>query len=151
MSKKVYLCGAMEYTDDNGAGWRQEYKERLERTFDFKCIVPEDYEEDIIGDCNIRQLKKDKIDEYIITVRKLIDRDIQLVEESDLIICNWNGEMSSGTFHEAGHAYLKNKESFLVTSFNFCDVPGWFLSCFSNAFKSLDDLVAYLDYIGIGE
>ena len=70
--------------------------------------------------------------------------DINIVRSSDLLIIRWNGERMSGTIHEAGEAFLLGVPVYLVTNQPIEEIPGWFLSCCTEAFQSLSCLLLFL-------
>lgn len=141
---KVYLAGSIEYSEDSGLIWRREFAKEL-NSLGIKCIVPNDEEENILNGIDIKELKKKNIFKYKNLMRKFIDLDLSLIDKSDFIVCRWEGEMSAGTFHEVGHAYENNQPLYLVTSFNYVDIPGWFFACFDRVFPDLKSLIDFLD------
>jgi len=151
MKKVCYLAGAMESKGDAGLKWRREYQKIL-KDLDISCIIPNDEEDNIIKNLNIKELKKTDIKElkktdinkYIKIIREFIKQDLKFIDNSDMVIVKWNGERSSGTFHEVGHAYEIGKPTYLVSSLSNENILGWFLACFTKRFYNLNELVRYL-------
>lgn len=143
MKKLAYLAGAMENVPDQGLKWRQEYEKELSK-LKYKCIIPnnEEYE---VSNKDMKSLKKTNIDEYIREMRKFITLDLDFVVKSDIVVCKWEGEVSSGTNGEITYGYIFGVPCYLVTSLPFEEIPGWFLACFSNVFKNLDELIKFLE------
>jgi len=142
-NKIAYLCGPMEYADDNGDEWRREYASKL-LELNIRSIVPNNEEKKIKGIYSMNELKKSNIGKYIQIMREFIRMDLTFVEAADVIITRWEGEASAGTIHEAGKAYELGKPCYLITSRSDKEVLGWFLACFTKIFNSLDELVEYL-------
>jgi nucleoside 2-deoxyribosyltransferase len=142
--KTAYLAGPMEYAQDNGLGWRLEYERDLSK-LSIRSIIPNFEEKQILNGLDLPHIKKTDIDRHNQVIRAFIKQDLRFVEDVDYVIVNWNGERCSGTIGEAQHAYLCGTPAYLVTSKPFHEVPGWFLACFTKAFHSKRDLLAYLE------
>ena len=142
-NKVAYLAGAMEYAPDEGFPWRHLLSSAL-RDINIESIIPNDVEEKLKMGYNIDKLKKTDITLYVEIMRSFIKADLELIESVDMVIVNWNGEKTSGTFHEVGYAYQLGKPCYLITSKPLCEVPGWFLSCFTKIFTNTSELTRYL-------
>jgi nucleoside 2-deoxyribosyltransferase len=140
-SGKIYLAGPMEYAEDVGRAWRAEATEKL-GALGYQCINPEQAETHIATAEEMVRLKREDIREYVRKMRRIIDLDTETVaSEVDFVICNWEGEPSSGTMAEALVAYDYMIPFYLVTSLPLEEVPGWFLSCCTEVHPSLDSLI----------
>jgi len=142
-SKTAYLAGPMENLKDEGLAWRRRFSRALKK-IGIDSIIPNDEEIQIKQEYNLPELKKTDIDKYIEIIRSFIEMDLKFVESVDMLVVKWEGEMSSGTFHEVGYAYQLGTPCYLVTSKALHEVPGWFLSCFTKVFSELDVLIWYL-------
>ena len=142
-NKTVYLAGAMESLADEGLSWRRQFSTVLQ-SIGIKSIIPNDEEKNIKEKYNMAELKKTDIDKYIEIIRAFISMDLKFVENVDMLIVKWEGEVTSGTIHEVGYAYQLGKPCYLVTSKLPHEVPGWFLACFTKTFTNLDSLISYL-------
>lgn len=142
----VYLAGPIEYTEDNGIGWRIAYSGKL-ATLGIKCIVPNYEEAEIIPDpVAFIQLKKDNYQAYKEVTRRIIKKDLDFVHSVDFLITRWDGERMAGTVGEAQEAYLYAKcDNFLVTPRPFHEIPGWFGACMTDEFHTLDELINYFN------
>lgn len=139
-----YLCGPMEYTEDEGLPWRLEFRKKLEH-LDVHCIIPNEEQDIISSQEDLNELKNGQdIDEYFKIMREFIKIDLDFVRNSDFIVARWNGERMSGTIGEAQEAYLKDIPVFLITEEPIEDIPGWFLACCEDVFANIDDFVSYL-------
>ena len=141
--KNVYLAGPMEYAHNEGLNWRRAY-ERAFNELGIKSVIPNDEEKHIKREYNMSWLKENDLPTYIKLIREFIDMDLKFVEKVDMIVVRWEGERTAGTIGEAQHAYLLNKPTYLVTSLNLIEVPGWFLACFTKTFKTLKELTTYI-------
>jgi len=142
--KTCYLAGPMEFTADGGRAWREEYRDLLKEYLEVDCIIPEEEESLITNQKELNRLKKENIFEYTELMRKIIDLDLNFVDNVDMLIVRWEGEAMSGTIHEVGHAYEAGKPCYLVTSKPFHEVPGWFLATFTEIFESIACLMMFL-------
>lgn len=143
--QRCYLAGPMEYTEDNGIGWRLEFAAALKH-LGVECVIPEHEEEHILKGRDWVTLKRNNLFEYKEMMREIIDQDLYFVETVDFIVVHWNGERMSGTVHEVGKAYEIGKPVYLVTPKEFSEVPGWFLGCFTEQFHTLEALTHYLTH-----
>lgn len=145
--RRAYLAGPMEYSDDNGLGWRLQYREVL-KPLNIQCVVPNEEEEDIIAGVNLQLLKRTDVEAHNKILHQFIEQDLEFVRTVDMIIIRWEGERMSGTIGEAQHAFLHNQPVYLVTTQPIHTVPGWFLSCCTKTFETVNQLV---DFLGRGE
>ena len=133
----VYLAGPMEFSDDNGLGWRERYAECLLNDFDIKCIIPNYEEKGIIPNQEeFTHLKQTNTYEYIKIMKKLRDMDLHFVQEADAVICRYAGEKMAGTIGEAQHASFHAVPFYLIHKVPIKDIPGWFLSCATELYPS---------------
>lgn len=144
MNKTCYLAGSMEYSQDEGTSWRIKYKEALKK-YGINCIIPNEEEKKISHNVDIKKLKKENIEKYIITMRDIIKMDLSLIDTVDMLIVKWDGEVSTGTTHEVGYAYQLGKPVYLISSVPVCDIPGWFLACFTEIFPSFEEILLFFE------
>jgi hypothetical protein len=142
-NRLAYLAGAMEMVPDEGEAWRREYAKKLSE-IGIRSIIPNDEENNIKRNVNMKSLKTKDINKYIFIMRDFMRADITFIEAADFFITRWEGEISAGTMGEATFAFLMKKPSYLITSMFPKDVPGWFLACFTEVFSSIDELIEYL-------
>jgi len=143
--KRCYLAGPMEFTTDNGLGWRLEFQKAL-APLKIECFVPGVEEEKLLGisATEFAALKTINPSQYKSVMRKIIRADLDEVLSSNFVITRWEGERVSGTIGEAQHAYLNHIPNYLVTDQSIKNIPGWFLACFTEIFGNLDELVSFL-------
>ena len=145
--RRAYLAGPIEYANNFGRVWREEYSQLFKEFLNIECIIPEHEEKHIIETPEILlDLKKNNPREYINRMRQLQDLDLQFVEDVDIVVVHWNGERMSGTIGEAQHARLMGVPIYLVTKIPFVEIPGWFAACFDyeNIFDSISCLMMQL-------
>lgn len=144
----TYLIGPMEALDDEGLNWRLRYEQVLNR-LDIQCIIPNHYEEMLKGMSGkeYQKLKVTNIEEHRRIMREIQIKDLSFVEQSDLVICKWDGEDTAGTISEASHAVYCGVPAFLVTQVPPKDIMGWFLGSFDKIFPDEESLFKYLSDI----
>ena len=141
----AYLIGPMDYASDNGLMWRRHYAKVLKEKFNVECIIPNDEEKGLLAGIDIWELKEKKYDDFIKVMKKIIKMDLEFVKKADLIIGRWNGEPIAGTIGEATLAFDLNKKCYLVSNRPTKEFPNWFAGCFTQQFKTLKDLIEYLE------
>lgn len=143
--KIAYLAGSMEYSDDNGLGWRLEARDLL-TPLGIKCILPNEEEAQWIDDVDeFRELKKKDIHEYVRIHREFMKQDLDFTSTCDYFVCKWEGERIHGTTGEAQWRWQNGKDAYLVTSVPVEEIPGWFLASFTHLFPTLKDLKKWLE------
>ena len=140
-----YFAGAMESVSDQGLSWRQKYKKILTQLLDINCVLPNDYDRDLIANYEeFKKLKKEDFEGFKIVMKTIINVDLASVYNSDFIIIKWDGELMCGTYGEAQAAFLKDIPVYLVTSVKQENIPSWFLGCITKLFVTDIDLFEYL-------
>lgn len=142
----VYLAGAIEYTDDEGRSWREEYQKEFAK-MGIEAWIPNDL--NLEHELTMEQWKvlkaRDDLKEFKTEFRKrIIKPDIQAVDDADIIVVRWDGEQTTGTAHEVGRAYLRGQMIYLVTPRPFREVAAWMLACVEAEFHELEQLTNYL-------
>lgn len=141
----AYLAGPMEDCEDYGKNWRLEYTELLAKQ-GIDVINPSLLEAEQLKLAGVetldefKALKLENPARYKVAMRRIIDLDLCAVASSDGIICKWNGERTAGTTHEVGYAFQLGLPCYLVTSVEEKDILGWFLACFDEHAKTLEEL-----------
>lgn len=148
LSKQTaYLAGPMEFAEDAGLPWREEYRKELAK-LNIQCIIPHEEEakiEPVLTIEELKTLKRENLPTYKEHYRKnFMLPDINIVRSVDFLIIRWNGEQMSGTIAEANEAFLQGKPVYLVTNQQIESIPGWFLSCCTEEFTSLSCLLLFL-------
>jgi nucleoside 2-deoxyribosyltransferase len=141
----IYLAGPMEACQDYGKGWRFDYTLALAE-WSIDVINPSLLEAEqlrLAGVATLDEFKALKVGNparYKAAMRHIIDLDLCAVENSDGIICRYNGEATAGTIHEVGYAFQLHIPCYLVTNLEEKDILGWFLACFDEHAKDLANL-----------
>jgi len=96
---------------------------------------------------NFRLWKTSNFERYREAVRKIIDFDLDLIENRvDYIVCFWSKQsaMGGGTPAELTAAYRKQIPVYIVTEMPYEDMSGWVLSCADSVFRDFDSLKSFL-------
>jgi hypothetical protein len=140
--KICYLAGPIENTIDEGKKWREEYSSLFKEFLDIESINPAELAG--IDQTELIRLKKTNSVLFIEKMRELIDRDLTIIDQVDIVVGRWDGEVSSGTIGEAQHAFLTGKPFYLVSPRPFTEIPGWFAACCSEIFETVGCLMMFL-------
>jgi len=142
----AYLSGAMEYANDEGAGWRKELANWLQVELNHDVIDPVEESKALMlqeGADNYREWKQSDPQRYIAFIRKCIDRDLRaIMHEVDYVICLWNEAVfkGAGTHGEVTVAYQQKLPIYLVTTLDPSDLSGWIMACSTEIFQNFDEL-----------
>ena len=146
----AYLSGAMEFSSDEGAGWRKDLTLWLDININHKVLNPVVESENLVkshGAESYREWKKTNIEKYIDFIKICVDRDIDIVRNKcDYIICLWDENVlkGAGTHAEVTIAYESNKPVFLVNKLELKDLSGWIMACSTEIFSDFDSLKSFL-------
>ncbi|MBT4148986.1 MAG: hypothetical protein HOE46_01295 [Candidatus Marinimicrobia bacterium] len=145
-----YLSGAMEFSNDEGAGWRNDLTLWLESNIEHKVFNPVIESENLMksyGAESYRDWKVSNIDKYLNFIRICVDRDIEIVRNKcDYIICLWDESVlkGAGTHAEVTIAYECNKPIYLVNKLPEADLSGWIMACSTKIFSDFETLKSFL-------
>ena len=146
----VYLSGSIEFADDGGRGWRRDITAFLTDMLGHQVYDPALDEKKNLTDeeaANFRQWKVEAPERFREVVRKIIDWDLDWVEnKADYIICYWDAAAArgAGTQSELTAAYRRGIPVFLVTEMPLTEVSGWVLACADAVLPDFDTLRARL-------
>lgn len=165
----LYLSGSMDFADDGGKGWRDEWTEKLvgiginQKQIYNPCKKPFngaqfdlDDEAKIWQEC--RETENWERMEDIAS--QIMHIDLRLVEKSDIVLANFprmdNGFRvpTYGTIHEIVVANQLKKPIFIVwEGTGKSDCSAWLmkLAGYKNIFAHVDPLIQHLDAISHGE
>lgn len=165
----VYLSGAMDFAHDGGAGWREEWTQKLvsiginQKQIYNPCKKPFngaqfdlDNEAQIWRECRETENWERMED----TASQIMHIDLRLLEKSDVVLVNFprmdNGFRvpTYGTIHEIVVANQLKKPIFIVwEGTGRSDCSAWLmkLAGYKNIFAHEDDLIRHLDAISHGE
>lgn len=165
----LYLSGPMDFADDGGKGWRDEWTDKLvgiginQKQIYNPCKKPFngaqfdlDDEARIWKECreneNWERMEK--------TASQIMHVDLRLVDKSDIILVNFprmdNGFRvpTYGTIHEIVVAHQQRKPTFIVwEETGKSDCSAWLMKLvgYKNIFAHVDDLIKHLKAISCGE
>jgi nucleoside 2-deoxyribosyltransferase len=146
----AYLAGSIEFSCDLGKSWRKTFRAFLEDVLGHDVYDPAEDEKKNLSDeesANFRMWKASNFEKYREAVRKIIDFDLDLIENRvDYIVCFWSKQsaMGGGTPAELTVAYRKGIPVYLVTEVSCEDMSGWVLSCADHVFRDFDSLKSFL-------
>lgn len=145
-----YLAGSIEFSHDQGKSWRKTLRAFIEDVLGHEVYDPAEDEKKNLSDeesANFRLWKTSDFERYRKAVRKIIDFDLDLIENRvDYIVCFWTKQsaMGGGTPAELTAAYRKRIPVYLVTEVPYEDMSGWVLSCAEEVFRDFDALKSFL-------
>jgi nucleoside 2-deoxyribosyltransferase len=145
----AYLCGPIEFAEDNGRLWRRKLGPFLRDTLGHRFYDPaEDEKKSLTPEelANYRQWKTTDLDRFRRVIRKIIAFDLDLIEnQADYLICFWDAQAKSGgTSAEMTVAHRKGIPVYLLSSVPYAEMSGWMLGCTDKVFTNLEDLKEFL-------
>ena len=146
----AYLCGPIEFAQDGGRAWRRNLAPFLRETLGHSVYDPaEDERKNLTEEeaANFRSWKTGDPDRFRRVIRKIIDFDLDLIEnKADYVVCYWDGAgvQGGGTAGELTAALRKGTPVYLVTPLPIEEVSGWMLGCSERVFASIEDLEEFL-------
>ena len=147
---KVYLSGAMEFAEDEGADWRNKMTLWLKKNINHTSFDPVINSAKLIENENAQNYRKWKIsniDRYSNFIRTCVRQDIHIVKnEIDYLICLWDKNVlkGAGTHAEVTIAFDSNKPVYLVNKLSKKDLSGWIMACSTKIFNDFDSLKLFL-------
>ncbi len=148
----AYLCGPIEYAADGGRLWRRKLTPFLRDELGHRVYDPaEDQRKNLTDEeaQHFREWKKSDFERFCRVVRKIIQFDLDLIEnKADYVICHWDpaegGTQSGGTPAELTAAHRKGIPVYLVTQLSVDEISGWMLACADQVFSSVEELKKFL-------
>ena len=146
----AYLSGAIEYSHDEGEGWRNNITEWLASKLHHSVINPVEESRLIISNTDshdYRNWKETDLKRYKNFINKFVLRDIKAVtKEANYIICLWNKEVfkGAGTHGEVTLAFEHGIPVYVVNQVPLTDLSGWIIACSAEVFKNFEELKLFL-------
>ena len=146
----AYLSGAIEYSHDEGEGWRNNITEWLASKLHHSVINPVEESRLIISNTdshNYRNWKETDLKRYKNFINKFVLRDIKAVtKEANYIICLWNKEVfkGAGTHGEVTLAFEHGIPVYVVNQVPLTDLSGWIIACSAEIFETFEELKLFL-------
>ncbi len=146
----VYLSGSIEFASDGGKRWRRDLTPFLAGTLGHRVYDPAEDEKKNLTDeevAHFRSWKSSDLERFRRIVRKIIDWDLDLIEQqADYLVCYWERDSARGasTQAELTAAYRKGIPVYLVTELPPAEISGWILACAEKVFSNFDDLRTFL-------
>ena len=146
----AYLCGPIEFAAGGGKLWRRKLTPFLRDELGHRVYDPAEDEQKSLTDeevAHFREWKKTDLDRFRRVVRKIIQFDLELIEnKADYLICYWDDEaaQSGGTPAELTLAYRQGLPVYLVSPSATEQISGWVLACADQVFSSIEELRAQI-------
>ena len=147
----AYLSGAMEYSPDQGRGWRQEVSLLLKERLGHEVFNPNEEINQILSEeeeLHFREWKENDAEKFKTLMNRIIDRDLRhLTEKSDYVICKWDeyAAKGGGTHGEITVAYYHKIPVFLLSEMPRNRISSWILGCSENIFFDVESLLLELE------
>ena len=147
----AYLSGAMEYSPDQGRGWRQEVSLLLKERLGHEVFNPNEEINQILSDeeeLHFREWKENDEEKLKTLMNRIIDRDLRhLTEKSDYVICKWDeyAVKGGGTHGEITVAYYHKIPVFLLSEMPRNRISSWILGCSEKFFFDVESLLLELE------
>ena len=146
----AFLCGAMEYAEDEGRAWRWQMKNWLHANLNHQAYDPTEEAHRILIPEEIDHLSEWKGSDPV-RFRKLMRRIIRhdldvMTRRADYVICLWDraAARGAGTQAELTFAFRKGLPVYLISSFPPDEISGWLLGCVDRVFSDFTKLKEYL-------
>lgn len=145
----AYLCGPIEFAEDNGRLWRRKLRPFLRENLGHRVYDPaEDEQKSLTPEevAHFREWKTSDVERFRRAVRKIIAFDLDLIEnKADYLICWWDAlAKSGGTSAEMTVAHRKGIPVYLVTTLPHWEISGWMLACTDQVFVTFEELKQFL-------
>ncbi len=146
----AFLCGAMEYAEDGGRGWRRTLGEWLRLNLKHQVYDPTQEALRLLTReerDHLNEWKRTDLTRFRKIMRRVINRDLDvMVHRADYVICFWDeaAARGCGTQAELTAAYRKGLPVFLVTRYSVPELSGWLLGCVDRVFDGFDRLQEHL-------
>jgi len=165
----LYFSGPMDFADDGGRGWREEWTKKLvdmginQKQIYNPCKKPfNEVQFDLDDEARIwRECRENEDWERMEkTASQIMHVDLRLVEKSDIVLVNFprmdNGFRvpTYGTIHEIVFANQCKKPTFMVwEKTGKKDCSAWLMKLVGhkNIFSHVDELISHLHKISQGE
>ena len=145
----AYLCGPIEFAEDNGRLWRRKLGPFLRENLGHRVYDPAEDEQKNLSEEEVkhfREWKTTDLERFRRVVRKIIAFDLDLIEnKADYLVCCWDAlAKSGGTSAEMTVAYRKGIPVYLVTALPPVEISGWMLGCSDQVFTTVEELKEFL-------
>jgi len=146
---RAYLCGAIEYSPDQGRGWRRNVAAILE-SVGHECYDPAEDERKNLDEeelANFRAWKLNDLPRFQKAVRKIIAWDLDQIEhQADYLICFWDeyAGKGAGSQGEITFAHRHGIPVYMVLGLPREQVSGWLLGCASEVFEDFGTFESFM-------
>jgi nucleoside 2-deoxyribosyltransferase len=148
-----YLAGSIEYSPDKGKGWRLQTASAL-RELGHEVYDPAEDELKNLTEGEAREFrswKQTDLERFRRTVRKIIEYDLDLIEQrTDAIVCYWDeyAGRGAGTQGELTFAHRLGIPVYLICGVPVDQISGWLLACATKIFNSFSEFQKFAEKLG---
>ncbi|NUP91084.1 MAG: hypothetical protein HUU25_14895 [Candidatus Sumerlaeia bacterium] len=141
----VYLAGAIEHAPDGGEGWRRALIPHLRDELSCDVYDPTADEAQWLTEeerANFRRWKTEDFSRFQRAIRKVIAKDLSILERASLVVCLWDDHVrrGGGTHGEMTLAHVWGKPVHLVLGMPVAEVSSWILGCATEVHADFDSL-----------
>lgn len=151
---KIYLCGAMQGTEDNGQGWRNEVLGRIERDFPtLEAHSPRILGLDDLPPAERFAQARQRTPKFLDMMRTGIEEDLMYISsEADYVIAyiDESFERSAGSNAEITWAFMANIPVLAVLKPG-VEMRAWASACCFRVFDSLDAALSFAYFWSVQE
>ena len=146
----AFLCGAMEYASDGGAGWRERIRLWIQENLNHRVYDPVIEAQRLFTPEDLKGLPEWKTSDperYRRTIRIAINHDLDMMlRQADYVVCLWDeaAARGGGTQAELTSAYRKGIPVYLITEIPPGEISGWILACTDRVFADFNELKTFL-------
>ena len=140
---KAYLSGGIERAENKGAGWRDDLNPWLDQ-HGFQGINPIDFDKEIVypdklvdGKLNYAPVRE--------SLSKTVERDLNLVADSNIIICLWDDAAAAGAGTHGELTMARNYDiPVIIVNKTGLKIPVWIIGCSTYICDSFEELKGFL-------
>jgi hypothetical protein len=148
-SMKAYLSGAMEFAHQEGADWRIALSHWLKTELNHSVYDPVVESEILAKQYKATEYRSWKLrdpERYAGFIRRCVQRDLEMVQQVDYLVCLWNEGVfkGAGTAGEVTLAFHSATPVYLVNQLKPEELSGWIMACSTERFNDFDALKQFL-------
>ena len=159
----LYLSGSMDLAEDDGTGWRKEFREKCERAkLNFKFLDPTNKPEGFAIETGIekyeinRALKEGDWETAAKKSREVRHVDLRMIDMANLYVVYIDlSVFAVGTFNEFFEAESQQKPLFVIMApgYKKYDIPLWLVGIVreEEVFEGIDECIKHLVEINDGK
>ncbi|MBZ5505000.1 MAG: nucleoside 2-deoxyribosyltransferase [Acidobacteriia bacterium] len=149
-----YLAGSIEYSPDQGKGWRAELKPAL-AALGHGFYDPAEDEIKNLTETEVREFRSWRttdLKRFRQTIQKIIAYDLDLIEHHcDAIVCYWDqfAGRGAGTQGELTFAHRIGIPVYLICGVPVEQISRWLLGCATEIFTSVEEFHTFMSQMPV--